>query len=76
VGNNNYAATAKTAEPSIGVPQSGGRGQIQGGALEGSNVDMATQLTNLIVYQSAYQAASRVITTANQMTQDLLNVVH
>ncbi|HLH05009.1 MAG TPA: flagellar hook protein FlgE [Bryobacteraceae bacterium] len=76
VGNNNYAATAQTAAPAIGLPQSGGRGQIEGGALESSNVDMATQLTNLIVYQSAYQAASRVITTANEMTQDLLQVVH
>jgi flagellar hook protein FlgE len=76
VGNNNFAATSKTATPSIGLPSTGGRGQIEGGALEASTVDMATQFTNLIVYQSAYQAASRVITTADQMTQDLLNVIH
>ncbi len=76
VGNNNYAATSKTATPSIGTPQTGGRGQIDGGALEASNVDLATQFTNLIVYQSAYQAASKVITTADQMTQDLLNIIH
>ncbi len=76
VGNNNYAATSDTATPAIGMPQTGGRGQIDGGALEGSNVDLATQFTNLIVYQSAYQAASKVITTADQMTQDLLNVIH
>ncbi len=76
VGNNNYAATGNTATPAIGTPQSGGRGQIDGGALEASNVDMATQFTNLIVYQSGYQAASKVITTADQMTQDLLNIIH
>ncbi len=76
VGNNNYAATGNTGTPSIGMPQTGGRGQIDGGALEASNVDLATQFTNLIVYQSAYQAASKVITTADQMTQDLLNVIH
>ena len=76
VGNNNYAANSKTAQPSIGMPQSGGRGQIDGGALESSNVDMATQFTNLIVYQSGYQAASKVITTADQMNQDLLNIIH
>jgi flagellar hook protein FlgE len=76
VGNNNFAATSQTATPSVGLPQTGGRGQIEGGALEASTVDMATQFTNLIVYQSAYQAASRVITTADQMTQDLLNVIH
>ena len=75
-GNNNFTPTGKTATPSIGLPQSGGRGQIEGGALEGSNVDMATQFTNLIVYQSAYQAASKVITTADQMNQDLLSLIH
>jgi flagellar hook protein FlgE len=76
VGNNNYAATSDTATPAIGAPQTGGRGQIDGGALEGSNVDLATQFTNLIVYQSAYQANSRVISTAQQMSQDLLSVIH
>lgn len=76
VGNNNFAATGVTAAPAIGVPQTGGRGQILGGSLEGSNVDMATEFTNLIVYQSAYQASSRVITTADQMTQDLMNLIH
>ena len=76
MGNNNYAATSQTANPAIGMPQTGGRGQIEGGAVEGSNVDMATQFTNLIVYQSAYQAASKVITTADQMNQDLLQLIH
>ncbi len=76
VGNNAFSATAATAAPAIGVPQTGGRGQIIGGSLEGSNVDMATQFTNLIVYQSAYQASSRVITTADNMTQDLMNLIH
>ncbi|HSU59359.1 MAG TPA: flagellar hook protein FlgE [Bryobacteraceae bacterium] len=76
VGNNNYATTTSTATPSVGVPQSGGRGQIMGGELEGSNVDMATEFTNLIVYQSGYQASSKVITTADQMNQDLLNLIH
>lgn len=76
VGNNNYATTAETAAPAIGMPQTGGRGQILGGALEGSNVDMATEFTNLIVYQSAYQASSRVISTANEMSQDLMNLIH
>ena len=75
-GNNNFAATASTATPAIGLPQTGGRGAVLGGALEGSNVDLATQFTNLIEYQSAYQAASRVITTADQMNQDLLNLIH
>jgi len=76
VGNNNFAVSSTTATPAVGVPQTGGRGQILGGSLESSNVDMATQLTNLIVYQSAYQANSRVITTADQMNQDLFQLIH
>jgi flagellar hook protein FlgE len=76
LGNNNYAVSSTTATPAIGAPQTGGRGQILGGAVEGSNVDMATEFTNLIVFQSAYQASSRVITTAQQMNQDLLNLIH
>ncbi len=76
VGNNNFTATGATAAPAIGMPQTGGRGEILGGSLEGSNVDMATEFTNLIVYQSAYQASSRVITTANQLSQDLMNLIH
>jgi flagellar hook protein FlgE len=76
VGNNNLAAGASTSTPAIGVPQSGGRGQILGGAVESSNVDMATQFTNLIVYQSAYQASSRVISTEQTIDQDLMQLIH
>jgi flagellar hook protein FlgE len=76
VGNNNFTATSLTANAAIGPPQSGGRGQILGGSVETSNVDMATQFTNLIVYQSAYQASSRVISTENTITQDLFQLIH
>jgi flagellar hook protein FlgE len=76
VGDNNFAISTQTSTPAIGVPQSGGRGQIMGGSLESSNVDMAQQFTNLIVFQSAYQASSRVISTANTMTQDLMQLIH
>ncbi|HEY3938955.1 MAG TPA: flagellar hook-basal body complex protein [Bryobacteraceae bacterium] len=76
VGNNNLAVSASTATPAIGTEGTGGRGTIDGSALEGSNVDMATEFTNLIVYQSGYQAASRVISTENTISQDLLNLIH
>jgi flagellar hook protein FlgE len=76
VGNNNFSTTGATAIPAIGVAQTGGRGQILGGSLETSNVDMAAQLTNLIVYQSAYQASSRVITTEQTIEQDLFQLIH
>ncbi len=76
VGNNNFTVSAQTSIPALGVPQTGGRGQIVGSSLEGSNVDMATDFTNLIIYQRGYQASSKVITTADQMGQSLLDLIH
>jgi flagellar hook protein FlgE len=75
VGSNSFAATGATATASIGAPQSGDRGQIVSGSLENSNVDIATQFTHLITYQRGYQASSRVITTEDNMLQDLLQVI-
>ena len=53
----------------------GASGKIVGQSLEGSNTDIATEFTKLIVTQQAYSANTKVITTANQMSQDLLNVI-
>jgi flagellar hook protein FlgE len=53
----------------------GATGQILGQSLEGSNTDIATEFTKLIVTQQAYSANTKVITTANQMSQDLLNII-
>jgi len=75
-GDNNLSATGKTATPIIGVPNTAGLGQIQGSALESSNVDMASEFTDLITFQSGYQACSRIISTANTMNQDLFNLIH
>lgn len=74
VGNNNYQLGATTQTPSIGQPQTGSRGQILGGSTEASNVDLAKEFTNLIVYQRGYQANSKVITTLDQITQSLLAI--
>ncbi len=56
-------------------PGAGGAGQIDPSTLEASTVDLSSQLTDLITSQSAYSASSKIITTANQMMQDLLNIV-
>jgi len=53
----------------------GASGKLVGGSLEGSNADIADQFTKLIVTQQAYSANTRVITTANQMSQDLLSMI-
>ncbi len=51
------------------------RATISGSSLEGSNTDIADEFTKLIVTQQAYSANTKVITTANSMVQDLLNVL-
>jgi flagellar hook protein FlgE len=75
VGNNNYQLSAKSATPAIGAPDTGGRGSIVGGALESSNVDIATEFTNMIVLQRDYEANARVVTTVDQLSQDTINLV-
>ncbi|HTB18386.1 MAG TPA: flagellar hook protein FlgE [Bryobacteraceae bacterium] len=74
VGQNNYEVGAKTATPVIGVPLTGTLGTVEGGSLEDSTVDIATEFTNLIVYQNSYEANSKVISTLDQVTQNLLNL--
>jgi flagellar hook protein FlgE len=75
VGNNNLQPTVDTSAPAIGAAGSGGRGQILGQSLEASTVDIATEFANLMAFQQSYQANSRVITTADQMTQDLIGLI-
>lgn len=75
VGNNELAASATTAQAAIGAANSSGRGQVVAGSLESSNVDMATQFTDLLQMQSSYQAASKVITTSDTLLQDTVNLI-
>lgn len=74
VGNNNLQLTARTAQPAVGLPGSGGRGSVLGGAIEASTVDIAREFTNLIIFQRAYQASSKIITTVDQISQDTINL--
>lgn len=75
VGQNNYQASEETAEASVGVADTGGRGEIKGGSLESSTVDIAKEFTNLIVLQRAYQANGKVITAGDQISQDTINLI-
>jgi flagellar hook protein FlgE len=72
--NNNYTLGAGTITPSVGAAGTANRGGIVGGSLEASNVDMATQFTNLIVFQRGYQANSKVLTAEDQIEQTLLQI--
>jgi flagellar hook protein FlgE len=52
----------------------GGRGQVNPGTLEQSNVDLPQEFTNLIVAQRGFQANSRVITTSDELLQEIVNL--
>lgn len=74
VGDNDYQSTAHTALAAVGTANTGGRGQILGGSLESSTANIAQELTNLIVLQSAYEANAKVVTTVDQLTQTTVNL--
>ena len=73
-GSTSYRATVNSGLPQVGVPLSGGRGIISGGALEMSNVDLAQEFTNLIIAQRGFQGNSRVVTTSDEMLQEVVNL--
>ena len=75
-GGNLFAASPNSGTASIGTPSTSGRGDIATGFLEGSNVDLAQQFTNMIMAERGFQANSKVITTSDEILQDLVNLKH
>jgi flagellar hook protein FlgE len=75
-GGNLFSISPNSGSASIGAADSNGRGQIATGFLEGSNVDLAQQFTNMIMAERGFQANSRVITTSDEILQDLVNIKH
>ena len=79
-GNNLYSSIGAAGplggatSPTPAAAGTNGLGKIQAGALELSNVDLATEFTSLITTQRAYQANARVITTSDEMLQELVNL--
>jgi flagellar hook protein FlgE len=71
-GDNTYSPTLASGQATVGAPTSGGLGSITDGALEQSNVDIATEFANLIVAQRSYEANARVVTTFDQIAQDTI----
>jgi flagellar hook protein FlgE len=74
-GNNNYQLSARSALPAVGLPGTGGRASVQGGAVEASTVDIAQQFTNLIVYQRGYEANSKVVSAVDELSQTTINLI-
>lgn len=73
-GGNLFVSSANSGTARIGTPDSNGRGQVSTGFLEMSNVDLAQQFTNMIMAERGFQANSRVITTSDEILQDLVNI--
>lgn len=69
-----FRTTLESGLYNINAANAGGAGRIVSGALEASNVDLAAEFTNLITTQRAYSAASRIITTADEMLEELLMI--
>jgi flagellar hook protein FlgE len=74
LGSSKYGESQAAGIANVGVAGSGGRGTLVGSALEGSNVDIAQEFTQMILAQRGYQANSKTITTSDELMQDTLNL--
>jgi flagellar hook protein FlgE len=74
-GNNTFKVSSNSGIPIISTPMTGGAGSITPGALEQSNVDLASEFTNMIISQRGFQANARVITTQDALLAEAVNLV-
>lgn len=73
-GSSTYRTTVNSGAAQVGAAGTNGRGTLTGGALEMSNVDLSAEFTSLIIAQRGFQANSRVITTSDEVLQELVNL--
>ena len=74
-GSNLYAQGVNSGAPQIGTAGSGTLGAIQTGQLEGSNVDLAAQFAQMIQAQQGFNANTKVITTTDNMLNQVISIV-
>ena len=74
-GNNLFSETQSSGQPSVGPPETVGRGSVVGGVLEQSNVDIASEFVELIKAQRGFQANSRVISAMNEALQQVFQAI-
>ena len=74
LGQNLYAPTASSGQPVVGVPTEDGLGRLEQGSLEGSNVEIVTEMVEMISAMRAYEIASKAIKTADEMGQIANNI--
>ena len=73
-GGNTFNVSSASGAANVGTPGTGARGTVSTGSLEMSNVDLATQFTGMITAERGFQANGRVITTSDEMLQELVNL--
>lgn len=73
-GGNEFVVTGTSGQPNIGVAGTGGRGFVVGGALEQSNVDVGDELVRMIIAQRSFQANSKIVSTADTLLGELINL--
>ena len=76
LGDGNYATTLASGTASISTSGSAGLGTLQDGALEGSNVNISAEFSDLIIAQRAFEASSKAVTTFDTVTQETINMIH
>lgn len=74
VGDNAWVETFAAGDPILGTAGSGDLGTLQSGGLEAANIDIAAELVNLITAQRNFQANAQVISTADTVTQTIINI--
>jgi flagellar hook protein FlgE len=75
-GGDNFTATLASGQADIGAPGTSGLGNLTGGSLESSNVDISTEFSNLIIAQREFEANAKSITTFDEVMQDTINLKH
>ena len=73
-GSSRYSVSANSGDATISYANEGAAGELNSGSLEMSNVELASELTNMIIMQRGFQANSRVITTSDSMLEELVNL--
>jgi len=74
IGDSQFQVSPNSGAAAIGTAGTGGRGKLTAGYVEMSNVDLASELTNLIISERGFQANSRVITTSDEVLQSLISL--
>lgn len=73
-GNNVWAETVQSGQPFLGTSGTGSFGELKGGMVENSNVNLGDEMVNMIVYQRNYQSNSQTIKTQSEVLQTLVNL--